>query len=52
MDLVSKRSVNSSIISAIAEVRIQRRQSHGSNGELLKMAGENVWPSPITGEDS
>uniref|UniRef100_A0A7N6A590 Delta-like protein n=1 Tax=Anabas testudineus TaxID=64144 RepID=A0A7N6A590_ANATE len=27
MDLVSKRSVNSSIISAIAEVRIQRRQT-------------------------
>lgn len=34
MDLVSKRSANSSIISAIAEVRIQRRQSNESNGEF------------------
>lgn len=33
MDLVSKRSANSSIISAIAEVRVQRRQSHNSDGE-------------------
>uniref|UniRef100_A0A7N6AI00 Delta-like protein n=1 Tax=Anabas testudineus TaxID=64144 RepID=A0A7N6AI00_ANATE len=37
MDLVSKRSVNSSIISAIAEVRIQRRQSHGSNDHLVPL---------------
>lgn len=34
MDLVSKRSANSTIISAIAEVRIQRRQSN-PNGEPL-----------------
>lgn len=33
MDLVSKRSANSTIISAIAEVRIQRRQSLNANGE-------------------
>lgn len=36
MDLVSKRSANSSIISAIAEVRIQRRQNHDASGECLK----------------
>ena len=35
MDLVSKRSANSSIISAIAEVRVQRRQNHDANGETL-----------------
>lgn len=35
MDLVSKRSANSTIISAIAEVRIQKRQSHDANGEPL-----------------
>lgn len=33
MDLVSKRNANSTIISAIAEVRIQRRQSQNPNGE-------------------
>ena len=35
MDLVSKRSANSSIISAIVEVRIQRRPSHSATGETL-----------------
>ncbi|XP_033480646.2 protein jagged-1a isoform X1 [Epinephelus lanceolatus] len=35
MDLVSKRSANSTIISAIAEVRIQRRQSHNPNADHL-----------------
>ncbi|TKS67962.1 Protein jagged-1a [Collichthys lucidus] len=37
MDLVSKRSANSSIIGAIAEVRIQRRQSHESNDHLVPL---------------
>uniref|UniRef100_A0A3Q3MUU7 Delta-like protein n=1 Tax=Mastacembelus armatus TaxID=205130 RepID=A0A3Q3MUU7_9TELE len=36
MDLVSKRSANSTIISAIAEVRIQRRQTHNHQGELQR----------------
>ncbi|XP_074517911.1 protein jagged-1a-like isoform X2 [Halichoeres trimaculatus] len=37
MDLVSKRSANSSIIGAIAEVRVQRRQSHISNDHLMPL---------------
>ena len=37
MDLVSKRNANSSIIGAIAEVRVQRRQSRSPNGELQKI---------------
>lgn len=41
MDLVSKRSANNTIISAIAEVRIQRRQSHSSNGESRTNYCEN-----------
>uniref|UniRef100_A0A7N8WIV4 Delta-like protein n=1 Tax=Mastacembelus armatus TaxID=205130 RepID=A0A7N8WIV4_9TELE len=35
MDLVSKRSANSTIISAIAEVRIQRRQTHNHQAHHL-----------------
>ncbi|KAK2817570.1 hypothetical protein Q5P01_025761 [Channa striata] len=37
VDLVSKGSANSSIISAIAEVRIQRRQSHNPNDHLVPL---------------
>lgn len=33
IDLVSKHSANSSIISSIAEVRVQRRQQQNPNGE-------------------
>ncbi|XP_038550471.1 protein jagged-1b-like [Micropterus salmoides] len=47
MDLVSKRSANSTIISAIAEVRIQKRQSHDANADhlmpLLVSAVIVVW---------
>lgn len=42
MDLVSKRRANSTIISAIAEVRIQRRQSHNPNGEPLYGKNRNA----------
>lgn len=38
MDLVGRRSFNSSIIGAIAEVRIQRRQSYSANGKLTLTA--------------
>lgn len=37
MDLVSKKSANSTVISAIAEVRIQRRQSHNPNDHLVPL---------------
>ena len=45
MDLVSKRSANSSIISAIAEVRIQRRQNLNPNGE--SKYDENIMTSKV-----
>ncbi|XP_035516026.1 protein jagged-1a-like [Morone saxatilis] len=52
MDLVSKRSANSSIISAIAEVRVQKRQSHNSNADhlvpLLVSVVIVVWALAIT----
>ncbi|KAM6941369.1 protein jagged-1a-like isoform 1-T1 [Lycodopsis pacificus] len=51
MDLVSKKSANSSVISAIAEVRIQRRQSHNPNADhlvpLLVSAVVVVWALAI-----
>ncbi|KAM4603556.1 protein jagged-1a isoform 2-T2 [Polymixia lowei] len=37
MDLVSKRNASSSIISAIAEVRVQRRPNHRPNDHLLPL---------------
>ncbi|XP_034450217.1 protein jagged-1a-like isoform X1 [Hippoglossus hippoglossus] len=37
MDLVSKRNANSSIIGAIAEVRVQRRQSRSRNDLLVPL---------------
>lgn len=37
MDLVSKRSANSSVVSAIAEVRIQRRQSHDASDHFVPL---------------
>ncbi|XP_047433472.1 protein jagged-1a-like [Mugil cephalus] len=37
MDLVSRRRVNSSIISAIAEVRIQRRHGHSPKDHLVPL---------------
>lgn len=47
MDLVSKRSANSSIISAIAEVRIQRRQNLNPNGESKYDENINVMTSKV-----
>uniref|UniRef100_A0AAY4ARE6 Delta-like protein n=1 Tax=Denticeps clupeoides TaxID=299321 RepID=A0AAY4ARE6_9TELE len=35
IDLVSKRSANSTIITAIAEVRVQRRQTHNPTADYL-----------------
>ncbi|KAG7236916.1 hypothetical protein INR49_000128, partial [Caranx melampygus] len=43
MDLVGRRSFNSSIIGAIAEVRIQRRQSHKHQVPLLVSVVIVVW---------
>lgn len=37
MDLVSKRNTNSTIISAITEVRIQRRPGHNGNDHLIPL---------------
>uniref|UniRef100_A0A8C4HQJ2 Delta-like protein n=1 Tax=Dicentrarchus labrax TaxID=13489 RepID=A0A8C4HQJ2_DICLA len=51
MDLVSKRSANSSIISAIAEIRVQKRQSHNSNDHLVPLLVSVVivvWALAIT----
>ncbi|XP_033943953.1 protein jagged-1a-like isoform X2 [Pseudochaenichthys georgianus] len=51
MDLVSKRSANSSIISAIAEVRVQRRQNHNPNDHIVPLlisAVVFIWALAVT----
>ncbi|KAM9856484.1 protein jagged-1a-like [Aulostomus maculatus] len=51
VDLVSKKSANSSIISAIAEVRIQRRQSRDPNNHLVPLLVSVVivaWALTVT----
>lgn len=47
LDLVSKRTTNSTIISAITEVRIQRRQSLNPKGELLLASNQAVRPGVV-----